>query len=37
MSENNSINQVEKITGVTKRNIRFYEKEKLCMRRTFNL
>ena len=29
MSENNSINQVEKITGVTKRNIRFYEKEGL--------
>lgn len=29
MNENLSINQVEKITGVSKRNIRFYEKEGL--------
>ena len=27
MRENMNINQVEKITGVSKRNIRFYEKE----------
>ena len=31
MSENVSINQVEKITGVSKRNIRFYEKEGLLL------
>ena len=31
MSENLSINQVEKVTGVSKRNIRFYEKEGLLL------
>ena len=31
MSENMNINQVEKITGVSKRNIRFYEKEGLIL------
>ena len=31
MSEKISINQVEKITGVSKRNIRFYEKEGLLL------
>lgn len=31
MKENISINQVEKITGVSKRNIRFYEKEGLLL------
>jgi len=33
MNENLSINQVEKITGVSKRNIRFYEKEGLLLPR----
>jgi DNA-binding transcriptional MerR regulator len=31
MNENLSINQVEKLTGVSKRNIRFYEKEGLLL------
>ena len=31
MRENMNINQVEKITGVSKRNIRFYEKEGLIL------
>lgn len=31
MRENISINQVEKVTGVSKRNIRFYEKEGLLL------
>ena len=31
MNENISINQVEKMTGVSKRNIRFYEKEGLLL------
>ena len=31
MNENVSINQVEKMTGVSKRNIRFYEKEGLLL------
>ena len=31
MKENLSINQVEKVTGVSKRNIRFYEKEGLLL------
>ena len=31
MRENLSINQVEKMTGVSKRNIRFYEKEGLLL------
>lgn len=31
MNENMSINQVEKLTGVSKRNIRFYEKEGLLL------
>ena len=31
MNENLSINQVEKMTGVSKRNIRFYEKEGLLL------
>ena len=31
MNKNLSINQVEKITGVSKRNIRFYEKEGLLL------
>lgn len=33
MNENLSINQVEKMTGVSKRNIRFYEKEGLLLPR----
>ena len=31
MSEKININQVEKITGVSKRNIRFYEQEGLLL------